>query len=982
MRGFKTFILCGVMGLLAVSGRSQTPNPPNTAPPCTQHVASQKVPLREALAALANEYGVYFLYEDSLISGRTAPRRASISHDLSHDLGHILGDSPLRYEKIGSRTIVITPAKNPVVRTGAIKGKITGENGEAIPFAQVLIENTPIGVAANAAGEYCLPHAPVGPQTLQARVIGHRLQKARVVIAANETTQQNFSLIPDILNMQEVVVTGTRNPQTKLESSVAVTTANAAQISERAPRNTADLLQLIPGFYVESSGGEGGNNLFARGIPADGSFRYVTIYEDGLPVFEAPELAFVNVDELVRVDATMEEIEAVRGSTGSIFASNAPAGIINFISKTGEVTPAGLIKTRLGDHGLFRTDVNFSRPLAQKWRFNVGGFYRYDHGVRDPGFAANRGGQLKANLTRLLRNGYVRLHAKFLDDRNIFYLPIPLQNPDAPKGIAGFDPNYGTLTSADVRFIKAPAPNGRFHEFDLRDGVHPVVRSLGAEIWLQLGDDWTLKNSTRVMAADLQFNAIFSIYNPTTAVHFAQEKMRQAANAAGYRYRFTHFPNEIFDAARANGNGLVVESGWWAVTKPLKNFTSHLQLTKQLARHALTGGLYFSDYSANEFWYWQNILLEVRDHPRALDLSLTDANGNDLVSVTQNGFTQFGAVYVKSSNNGLVAAYYLNDEWQASEALRLDGGFRYEHNTLSGRRENHDRFNLGDAATLADDNVIYGNGSFRPYDFSYNHLAFSLGGNYRINPDLAFYGRGSKGFRTPDFDQFRAVNKNEDDVLEKGEVEKVLQFEGGIKLATPRFALFGALFYSGLNHLPFDDEVIEPLTGQIKIERRSANSTTVGLEVEATYSAAQGWGFDLIATLQNPRLRDLIFTAGGMVKNFDGNRVRRIPQVLADFRPFFKMADLRLFGNLRYVGARFADDANEVALPAYAELHAGVSYSFPRVTFSLNAANLTNTIGLTEGNPRIGQVVGVKQDIYLARPILGRSAVFSAGYSF
>jgi outer membrane receptor protein involved in Fe transport len=922
------------------------------------------------------------LYEDSLIGGRTAPSLATVSHDLSHDLGHILGDHSLGYEKIGSRTIVITPAKRPVARTGAIKGKVTDENGETIPFAQVLIENTLIGAAANAAGEYCIPHAPVGSQTLQARVIGHRLQKARVTVNANETVQQNFLLPPDILSMQEVVVTGTRNPQTKLESSVAITTANAAQISERAPRSTADLLQVIPGFYVESSGGEGGNNLFARGIPADGSFRYVTIYEDGLPVFEAPELAFANIDELMRVDETVGVMEAVRGSTGAIFASNAPAGIINFISKAGEVAPGGVIKTKLGDHGLFRSDANFGGPLAKNWRFNLGGFYRYDRGVRDPGFAANRGGQIKANLTRLLRNGYVRLHAKLLDDRNIFYLPIPLQNPEAPKGLAGFNPNYGTLTTADVRFIKAPTPGRGFHEFDLRDGVHPRVRSLGVEVCLQLGDDWLLKNSMRAMAADLQFNAIFSIFNPAAAIDFAQAKMRQVPGAAGFRYRFAHFPNDVFNPANANGNGLVVESGWWAVAKPLKNFTNHLQLTKQLATHALTGGLYFSDYSADEFWYWQNILLEVRDHPRALDLALTDRNGNELVSVTRNGFTQFGAAYVNSRNNGLVAAYYLHDEWQASATLRFDGGFRYEHNTLSGRRENHGSFDLGDAATLADDNVIYGNGTFRPYDFSYNQAAFSLGGNYRLNSGLAFYGRGSKGFRMPDFDQFRAVNKNEDAVLEKGKVEKVLQLEGGVKLSSPRFALFGAFFFASLHHLPFDDEVVDPATGQLKTERRFANSTTLGMELEATYAAANGWGFDLIATLQNPRLRDLTFTVGGAAKNFGGNRVRRIPPLLVDFKPFVKISGLRMFGNLRYVDARFADDANEVTLPAYAELHAGASYNFPRVTLSLNAANLTNTIGLTEGNPRFGQVVGVKQDIYLARPILGRSAVFSAAYSF
>lgn len=978
VKNYRCFLLLAALALLLIDeSRGQTPDTRSEK----SFRAQQTYTLREILALLETIYQVRFLYEDSLLEGKTATLAKFNANDFFRDLKLALQNSALTYEAVGNRTIVLVPKKNAIL-TGLVRGVITDESGTRLPFAQVVSEDLSFGAMANAEGEYEIANAPIGVCRLQARLLGHRAQKVALAVRAGEIVEHDFTLPLDALNMQEIIVTGTRNPQTKLESSVAITTANATQISERAVRSAADLLQIVPGFYVENSGGESGNNLFARGIPADGSYRYVTIQEEGLPVFEAPELAFVNADELLRVDGTVGELEAVRGSTGAIFASNAPAGIINFISKTGELTPAGTLTTKLGEHGLFRADMNFGGPLAKKWRYHLGGFYRYEQGVRAPGFAANRGGQIKANLTRWLRRGYVRVYAKYLDDRNIFYLPIPLQNSDTPQGIAGFDPNFGTLTTADARFISVPTPAGYAHEFDLSDGVHPTSRALGAEILLQLGEGWTLKNSARTMTADLQFNAIFSIYNPIAATRFAQTQMQRSAGAANFRYRYTHFPDEVFEPDRANGNGLVVESGWWAVTKPLKNFTNHLQLTKQLPDNALTAGLYFSDYSANEFWYWQNILLEVRDRPRLLDLVLLDASGASLVSVTQEGFTQYGTVYVNSRNNGVVAAYYLNDEWQISEALRLEGGLRYEHNTLSGRRENHATFDLGDTTTLADDQVSYGDGTFRAYDFSYDKLAFSVGGNYRLNAGLAFYGRGSKGFRMPDFDQFRAVNATDDSVLDKGEVERVVQFEGGLKLSTPRFALFGALFFSGLQHLQFDDEVLDPQTGQINIARRFANSTTLGLEMEATFASSAGWGLELIATLQKPRLHDFSFTANGVMQDFDGNHVRRIPQVLAEIKPYFKRAGIQFTVNLRYVGARFADDANEVVLPAYAELHAGAAYSFPRLTLSLHAANLTNAVGLTEGNPRIGQVIGVRQNIYLARPILGRAITFATTYSF
>ena len=72
----------------------------------------------------------------------------------------------------------------------------------------------------------------------------------------------------------------------------------------------------------------------------------------------------------------------------------------------------------------------------------MGGFYRYDHGVRDPGFPGIRGGQLKANVTRLLDNGYLRFSVKYLDDRNQFILPLPFTDPANPQ----FRPRLRAIT--------------------------------------------------------------------------------------------------------------------------------------------------------------------------------------------------------------------------------------------------------------------------------------------------------------------------------------------------------------------------------------------------------------------------------------------------------------------------------------------------------------------------------------------------------
>ena len=56
----------------------------------------------------------------------------------------------------------------------------------------------------------------------------------------------------------------------------------------------------------------------------------------------------------------------------------------------------------------------------------MGGYYRVDNGPRPTGFTADQGGQLRINLTKRFEGGQLTVYAKRLDDRTIFYLPIPL----------------------------------------------------------------------------------------------------------------------------------------------------------------------------------------------------------------------------------------------------------------------------------------------------------------------------------------------------------------------------------------------------------------------------------------------------------------------------------------------------------------------------------------------------------------------------
>ncbi len=949
------------------------------------YFSRDSVSLQTALNVLAEVYQVNFIYEDELVKNRNSVVLSKISHSFYRDLDRVLAGLPIQYIKAGKKTIVLILKEKETAVHREIRGRVISSHGHPLPDVEVFIPGTSWGSVTERDGTYCIQHVPEGRYTVTARHVGYRTLRREIEIREREVKPVDFSLEPDVLSMGEVITTASRNRVTKLASSVAVSTANSQEIRERKPYSTAELLQFIPGFYVESSGGESGNNLFPRGIPQDGSYRYVAMFEDGLPIYEAPELAFTNIDILMRLDENLALMEGVRGGSGSIYASNAPGGIINFISKTGGDRSEGIVKLSVGDYGHYRVDVNAGGPLGKDWRFNAGGFLRRGNGVRSPQFAANNGGQFKANLTRLFENGYARIYLKYLNDRNIFYLPIPLQNRSRPRSVPGLSANYGTLTSIYHDNASLPTPDGGTLHRSIRDGIHPETMSATAELGFDLGKGWSVNNRTRWTHADVQFNAIFSLDNPFPAAVFADSVKGLSAvpGVVRWEYRYADSGEPVPDIATLNGNGLVARSGWWSVSKPLRNVVNQLQIQKEFATHSLNLTGYLSRYSAGDFWYWQNVLSEVRDAPRLLDLVGLDEEGNERARVTENGFEQYGTFYVNAQNEARVTALAVVDEWQPWESLRLDVGWRWEHSRFEGRVENtRSDFAIPGNTAWAAQQVMYGTGTFREYRHTFEEWALTMGANYSITRNFAIYGRGSRGFRTPDFEQWLFS-------LERGNSQYVQQFEGGIKLAAEQVSLFGTVFYSRLDNIPFEDEVFR--YGRIVKERRFAKSTTVGTELEVAWTIIPPLQLQVISTLQNPRLRDFQAftideqTGSRFLVDLSDNRVRRIPQVLINVRPSYQWDPFKLFADWQYIGPRFVDDANTVELPAYALLSAGLTYELSESGFSISGrvTNLTNSVGLTEGNPRMDQVLANRRDeIFMARPVLGRSILVAAAYSF
>jgi outer membrane receptor protein involved in Fe transport len=141
-------------------------------------------------------------------------------------------------------------------------------------------------------------------------------------------------------------------------------------------------------------------------------------------------------------------------------------------------------------------------------------------------------------------------------------------------------------------------------------------------------------------------------------------------------------------------------------------------------------------------------------------------------------------------------------------------------------------------------------------------------------------------------------------------------------------------------------------------------------------------------TLQDPRYKGLVYTdASGKVNNYDGKRLIRVPTVSLRIVPGFNLLHdkLRIQASYEYEGARYVDTANSVRLPAYATINVSLRAQVTdRLSLYGYIDNLNNSLGLTEGNPRAGEVQNADAgaNTFIARPLIGRNFRAAVMYKF
>ena len=117
----------------------------------------------------------------------------------------------------------------------------------------------------------------------------------------------------------------------------------------------------------------------------------------------------------------------------------------------------------------------------------------------------------------------------------------------------------------------------------------------------------------------------------------------------------------------------------------------------------------------------------------------------------------------------------------------------------------------------------------------------------------------------------------------------------------------------------------------------------------------------------------------------DGREIQRQPDLIGTTEVLFNYGGFDASVSYNYRGDSFGNLSNTVVLDSFGFVRAAVGYTLDladasSVHFGLSVFNLTDEVGLTEGNPRAS--AGAAGDFQVGRPILPSRTYFKVTYRF
>ncbi len=240
-----------------------------------------------------------------------------------------------------------------------ITGTVSSQN-TPVPNVHVYIMGTTLGSATNEQGVYSISDVPKGKITLIASSLGYKRQQKTLTLSNTPKITQDFNLIVDDATLDEIVISGTLKPVSKLESPVPVEVYSKAFFKKNPTPSIFESLQNVNGVRPQLNCNVcNTGDIHINGL--EGPYTFVLI--DGMPIVSGLSTVY----GLTGIPQSLiERVEIVKGPASTLYGSEAVGGIINIITKKPANAPKFAADSFVSSWGEVNADLGSQYNLGKK----------------------------------------------------------------------------------------------------------------------------------------------------------------------------------------------------------------------------------------------------------------------------------------------------------------------------------------------------------------------------------------------------------------------------------------------------------------------------------------------------------------------------------------------------------------------------------------------------------------------------------------
>jgi TonB-dependent starch-binding outer membrane protein SusC len=284
----------------------------NASGQTTVSIHMKNVEITQVFAILEKESGYHFLFNSRLPAIHKLVDVDADNADISQVLSSIFTGTSLQYKMLDNKLIVVS--SSDATQDIIVKGKVFGENNEALSSVSITEKGVTTGTTTDAAGTFTIsvPENAV----LVFSSVGYVSQEINV----KNQTEIDVHLVASANNLNQVVVVG-YGTQKRLDVTGAIAHVKGDALSKQPVLTATQALQgQVAGVQVTSSGQPGSlPQVVIRGsgsILAGGNPLYVVdgIWTDDITNINTADILSMDILK----DASACSIYGVRGANGVI----------------------------------------------------------------------------------------------------------------------------------------------------------------------------------------------------------------------------------------------------------------------------------------------------------------------------------------------------------------------------------------------------------------------------------------------------------------------------------------------------------------------------------------------------------------------------------------------------------------------------------------------------------------------------------------